>query len=157
AVRRPGRARGLHHPLPPRPRGPTRRRCPRIAERTRRVRLIRARPPGALGPCSASAPTGQASQRPPNPPGATSSRKRPRGPDPRPAAPTPGPRPRPPARGPGPRPTELCELVAMGPRTHHFAELAPAGPVRPTELCELVAMGPRTHHFADVDCEEARW
>src|SRR5690625_3962674 len=69
------------------------------------------------------------------------------------AAPTPGPR----LPAPGRRPTELCEVVAMGSRTHHLAELAPAGPVRPTELCELVAMGPRTHHFADVDCEEARW
>src|SRR5699024_1203784 len=62
-----------------------------------------------------------------------------------------------PARGPGPRPTELCEVVAMGSRTHHFAQLAPAGSVRSPGLCELVAMGPRTHHFADVDCEEARW
>src|SRR5699024_4154942 len=108
---------------------------------TRRVRLIQARPPGALGPCSASAPTGQASQRPPNPPGATSSRKRPRGPDPE------------------PRPTELCEVVAMGSRTRHFAELAPAGTelapagtARPTEFCERVAMGLRPHHFADVAC-----
>src|SRR5699024_12268143 len=136
------RACGLLVPLAPRPRGRTRRRCPRSAERTRPGRLIQARPPGALGPCSASAPTGQASQRPPNPPGATSSRKRPPapGPDPRPAAP---------ARGPGPRPTELCEVVAIGSRTHHFAELAPAGPVRRIELCVLVANGPRNQHLAD--------
>src|SRR5690625_1227026 len=65
--------------------------------------------------------------------------------------------PRPPAHGP--RPAELCEVVAMGSRTHHFAELAPAGTelapartVRPTEFCERVAMGLRSHHFADVAC-----
>src|SRR5699024_84677 len=65
--------------------------------------------------------------------------------------------PRPPAPGPrppahGPRPAELCEVVAMGSRTHHFAELAPAGTVRPTEFCERVAMGLRSHHLADGAC-----